>query len=87
MTIPRWIAHPIPPARSPDKEIFPMIPATAMAIRTESKSAKMVRKGKIICRYYQSHNQCYCNINGLSENKSISRYNICDTRYIGIFKC
>ena len=26
MTIPRWTAHPIPPARSPIREILPMIP-------------------------------------------------------------
>ena len=47
MTIPRWTAHPIPPARSPIREILPMIPATAMAISKQNRSAKKVRKGNI----------------------------------------
>lgn len=47
MTIPRWTAHPIPPARSPIREILPMIPATAMATKRENRSAKKVRKGNI----------------------------------------
>lgn len=40
MTIPRWTAHPIPPARSPIREILPMIPATAIQIYPSLKIRK-----------------------------------------------